>query len=62
MTAGKTATITRTLIKLNGTHATNGSTDTLKATSPTDDKTLQSATSITCGDLTLTHDGLSATE
>lgn len=59
---GTTVTIERTIINLDGTQATNGATDSVKATWPADTATIESASQITCGDLTLEDDGVFPTQ
>ncbi len=54
-------TVTRTFVVLTGTTARNGARDVLHATLPRDRRLIDSARAVTCGDLTLLHDGLSVT-
>lgn len=49
----------RTVVDVAGTSATNGSSDSISATYP--DKSVAAASEVTCGNLTLDNDGVSAT-
>jgi len=53
-----TTRIKRTIVKLDGDHASNGTSDELTAHSPADDAEIESARSVTCGDLTLDGNGV----
>lgn len=58
---GRHYTVTRTFVVVTGTTARNGTRDVLHATLPRDRRLIDSARAVTCGDLTLLHDGLSVT-
>ncbi len=53
-----TTRIKRTIVRLDGDHASNGTSDELTAHSPADDAEIESARSVTCGDLTLDGNGV----
>ena len=53
-----TTRIERTIVRLDGDHASNGTSDELTARSPADDAEIESARSVTCGDLTLDGNGV----
>jgi hypothetical protein len=53
-----TTRIERTIIRLDSDHASSGASDELTARSPQDDAEIESARSVTCGDLTLDGDGV----
>jgi hypothetical protein len=53
-----TTHITRTVIELDGARASNGPSDELTARSPQDDAEIESARTVSCGDLTLDANGV----
>lgn len=53
-----TTHITRTIIELDGARASNGPSDELTARSPQDDAEIESARSVSCGNLTLDGNGV----
>jgi hypothetical protein len=57
-----TTRIERTIVRLDGDHASNGPSDEITAHSPRDDAEIESARSVTCGNLTLDADGVHAPE
>ena len=56
--AGKPASVTRTAIRLNGTSASNGVSDTVDVSGDPTGPAATTATQITCGDLTMKADGI----
>jgi hypothetical protein len=53
-----TTRITRTIIELDGASASNGASDEITAHSPADDTEIESARTVSCGDLTLDGNGV----
>jgi len=61
LTDGDSVTVTRTVVELDGSRATNGESDTVELTLPADENALEAATTVTCGDLAISTDGISRT-
>jgi len=54
--------VRRTFVEVTGTRARNGTSDSLTATLPADQRLIDSAHNVTCGDLTLATDGVTRPE